>query len=100
MPPASHPRLCTSLTTPSFVVATSVADCRDERIIHEVIGQFMNCLYNFAHIDCLWAASKIYRENNCFYCSRWRLPAAQRNPADMGPQDELLFNRKIIVSIV
>ena len=39
--------------------------------------------------------------DNCFYCSRWRHsrsippegPAAQRNPADMGPQDELPFNR-------
>jgi len=38
MPPASHPGPCTSLITPSFVVATSVADCRDERIIHKVVG--------------------------------------------------------------
>ena len=67
MPPASHPRLCTSLTTPSFVVASSVADCRDERIIHEVVGAIHELPYNFAQIARLWAASKIYRENNRFY---------------------------------
>ena len=40
------------------------------------------------------------RKNNCFYslgtgnCTRWRNPAAQRYPVDMGPQDDLPFNRE------
>ena len=67
MPPDSHPGPCTSLITPSFVVATSVADCLDERNIHEVVGAIHELPYNFAHIARLWAASKIYRENNRFY---------------------------------
>ena len=67
MPPASHPGPCTSVLPLPFAVATSVADCRDERIIHEV-GAINKLHYNFAHIDRLWTALKIYGKNNCFYC--------------------------------
>ena len=71
MPPASLSDPCTSLITPSFVVATSVADCRDERIIHEVVGAIHelpccpnNCFYSLGTAN---RELPFHRENNRFY---------------------------------